>query len=101
MMECKAGQFGLKEKLMESIINCAKKNQIERLYIFGSRSRGNYRERSDIDLAAYGGNPSELLADLEEKTPTLLFFDLVDLNRSISDELREELERDAMLIYEK
>jgi len=100
-MKYNAVDFGLRENLMESIISLAKKYDLNKLYIFGSRARGDFNERSDIDLAAEGGNISVFSIDVEEETPTLLFFDVVDLNRGISVELRKEIDKDGILIYEK
>lgn len=96
-----AVDFGLHENLIESIISLAKKYDLNKLYIFGSRARGDFKERSDIDLAAIGGNIPLFSIDVEEETPTLLFFDVVDLNQGISVELQKEIDKDGILIYEK
>ena len=37
----------------------------------------------------------------EKEAQPLLMFDVVDLDRQISEELREEIERDGVVIYEK
>lgn len=100
-MSYNAAQFGLKPELLQSICALAQRYNVEKLLIFGSRARGTYRERSDIDLAAKGGNVSAFALDVEDETPTLLKFDVVNLNCPISDELQTELKRDGVLIYEK
>jgi len=41
------------------------------------------------------------LYDLEEEAWTLLMFDVVNLDGTISTELKEEINRDAVTIYEK
>ena len=40
-------------------------------------------------------------ADVEEETSTLLEFDIVNLDREMQDELREAIEREGKLLYEK
>ena len=39
--------------------------------------------------------------DVEEETTTLLLFDIVDLGRAIQEELRESIEKEGKIIYEK
>ena len=74
---------------------------MERLWGFGSRARGDYRRTSDVDLAIYGGNVANFSADVEEYVDTLLSFDYVDMNSGIQDELREVIEKEGIVIYEK
>lgn len=71
------------------------------MILFGSRARGTNGERSDIDLAVSGGDPLNFYYDLEEEVRTLLFFDVVDLDRGISSELQREIDRDGVVMYEK
>ena len=40
--------------IQEDIIKLARKYQIEKVILFGSRARGDNREKSDIDLAVSG-----------------------------------------------
>ena len=49
---------GIKQNVLQAIIKLAKDNDVRKLILFGSRARGDYKERSDIDLAFYGGNSS-------------------------------------------
>ena len=46
---------GIKQNVLQAIIKLAKDNDVRKLILFGSRARGDYKERSDIDLAFYGG----------------------------------------------
>ena len=43
--------------------------------LFGSRARGDHKERSGIDLAVCGGKSNEFAVEVDEKTSTLLKFD--------------------------
>ena len=67
------------ERVLREIVSFARRHQIEKVILFGSRAKGTHTKRSDIDLAASGG----------------------DLNGNISDELKKEIERDGVLLYEK
>ncbi len=74
-----------------------------RIVLFGSRARGDNRERSDIDIAVYG-LPKPAWSDFEDAVdalPTLLNFDLIDMNRPISEELRANIERDGIDLMTK
>ena len=57
--------------------------------------------REDIDIAVYGGDFDGFYWDIKEKTHSLLMFDIVQADVSISDELKEEIEKDGVVIYEK
>lgn len=89
------------ERVQRDIVQFARAHKVERVILFGSRARGDHTERSDIDLAVYGGDFEAFYWDMKDNARTLLMFDLVDLNKKISDGLREEIERDGRIIYEK
>jgi len=77
--------------------------QAEKIIPFGSRARGNNRERSDIDLAIYGmpkDKRAAFWADIDE-LPTLLKFDLVHISADSDKELIENIEKDGVILYEK
>lgn len=92
---------GIKQNVLQAIIKLAKDNDVRKLILFGSRARGDYKERSDIDLAFYGGNSSRFILEVDEETPTLLQFDVLDLDKPIQAELLESIKREEMVIYEK
>jgi len=77
---------------------------VDKIILFGSRARGGYDQRADIDLAVLCPR-----ADLKEwatiwnivdEAPTLLSIDLVRLDE-VSDELRREIEREGVVLYER
>lgn len=39
--------------------------------------------------------------DVDEKTSTLLKYDVVDMNRDVSEELRDSIQREGRVLYEK
>ena len=93
--------FGISEKLMEAIKARAEAHGLDRLILFGSRARGDWRKTSDIDLAASGGNVPAFAVDVSEDAPTLLDFDIVNLDGAVQGELRESIAREGVVIYEK
>ncbi len=87
--------------MIDEIIAFAQKNNVEKVILFGSRARGDFKERSDIDLAFQGGNSSSFILDVDEDTTTLLEFDIIDLDKPIQQELLESIRQEGVLIYEK
>lgn len=55
-----------------------------------------------MDIAVYGCRDFTNFAfDVDENVWTLLTFDIVDMDEDISDELKSEIKRDGVIIYEK
>ena len=90
-------------KIFKEIQEYAKKYQMKKVVLFGSRARRTNREKSDIDLAVYGcSDVTEFYFDIEEEVNTLLMFDVIDMDRkNISKDLLQEIERDGVIIYEE
>ncbi len=63
---------GIKEQVIQEIIQLAKENQVEKVILFGERARGDFKERSDIDL-----------------------------DKPVQKELLEAIRREGVLLYEK
>lgn len=92
---------GIRQQVIDEIRELARKHEIHRVILFGSRARGDFRKTSDIDLAADGGDFVRFALDVDEETSTLLEFDIVDLSGEIQPELRESIEREGRILYEK
>ena len=91
----------LSERTVNEISAFARKHGVEYVVLFGSRARGTHTERSDIDIAVKGGDFDAFYWDIKEEIYSLLMFDVIDLDSGISDELRKEIDRDGVVIYEK
>ena len=90
------------ERVLRDIRKFAERHDIGRVVLFGSRARGTHAERSDVDIAVMGnGDFDGFYWDVKEKTHSLLSFDVVNLGAGISEELKREIERDGVTIYEK
>ncbi|EET59191.1 nucleotidyltransferase domain protein [Marvinbryantia formatexigens DSM 14469] len=92
---------GIKEKVLAALKQYAQECNIERVILFGSRARGDFKERSDIDLAVFGGNTDKFTILADEEAPTLLKFDIVNLGAAVEPELRAAIKEEGILLYEK
>lgn len=92
---------GIQDLVIEEIKDLARKYNLNKVILFGSRARGDYKSRSDIDLAVSGGDCVRFSLDVQENTSTLLFFDIVNLDGAVQKELLESIEKEGVYIYEK
>lgn len=92
---------GIKAIVIDQIRQLAAQYDIQRVLLFGSRARGDYRPRSDIDLAISGGNTAAFTLAVDEETDTLLKYDVVNLDGAVQPELLQEIEKDGKVLYEK
>lgn len=92
---------GIKTKVIDEIISFAEKYNICQVILFGSRARGDFKRTSDIDIAVSGGDFERFAFDVDEETSTLLEFDIVDLDREMQEALRESIQKEGRILYEK
>ena len=91
----------LPDHLAPRLAELARACSASRLVLFGSRARGDHRERSDVDLAVFGLDSvgaGRLRLALEE-LPTLLSFDLVCVDADTSPALLANIEREGVTLY--
>lgn len=94
-------ETGINPGVIHEIRELARKYDVEKVILFGSRARGDFRRTSDIDLAVTGGDFDRFALDVNEETSTLLEYDIVNLDREMQDELREAVWREGWVLYEK
>lgn len=95
--------FGLPEGILQAIIKeLQDKENVIRAVIFGSRARGDYKYNSDIDLAVYceGKLPAMLWLNLD-KAAGIYKIDVVDMNSSLDEKLRQRIEEHGIEIYRR
>lgn len=92
---------GLSEELIKEIGTIASKWGVQKVILFGSRSRGDYGRASDIDLAVSGGDFTQFCLDVEENTWTLLKFDIINLDNPLEPEFRTMIQKEGVTLYEK
>lgn len=93
--------YNVPDRVVREIQSFARKHQLEKVILFGSRAKGTHTERSDIDIAVVGEDIDGFYWDVKEKAHTLLSFDIVELNANTSDDLKQEIERDGVILYEE
>lgn len=79
---------------------------IEEIWIFGSRARGDHRDKSDIDIAILCNNSTDKewdqIIDIIEDSDTLLKIDCIKCDRNIlSEKLYNNILKDRKVIYVK
>lgn len=94
-------EYNLPGRVVREMISFARKHGIGKIVLFGSRARWTHTERSDVDIAVYGGDFDSFYWDVKEEIHSLLTFNIIDGNKSMSAELKSEIERDGVILYEK
>lgn len=94
-------QHNIPDRVLRDMVQFAKVHDVNQIILFGSRARGTHTSRSDIDIAVCGGDFDSFYWDIKEKTHSLLSFDVVNYDHPVSDELKHEIERDGVILYEK
>ena len=79
---------------------------VDAIYLFGSRSRGDHQDRSDIDIAVFCPRASEKewlsILEIVEQADTLLMIDCIRLDLEPDNSLlRQQIDKDKKLIYER
>ena len=99
-------RFGLKEATINKIIAVfGKYTQIDKILLYGSRAKGNYRNGSDIDLTLIGDqlNYSQL-SSIESDIDDLFLpysFDISIFKDIDNPDLIEHINRIGVVLYEK
>lgn len=92
---------GIRDVVLKQIRDLAAQYGLRKVILFGSRARGDFKERSDIDLAVSGGDISGFALAVDEETDTLLQYDVVNLDSRVDEALLENIEKDGKVLYEK
>ena len=92
---------GIRDVVLKQICDLAAQYGLCQVVLFGSRARGDYKERSDIDLAVSGGDISGFALAVDEETDALLQYDVVNLDCPVDEALLENIEKDGKVLYEK
>ena len=99
-------RFGLKETIIEQINSIFLQHfNIEKILLYGSRAKGNYRQGSDIDLTLIGENISySQLSRIETEIDDLLLpycFDLSIFDDIDNPDLIDHINRVGLIFYER
>ncbi len=97
---------GLTIEILTSLKKIFKKYAaIEQVKLYGSRAKGTFNERSDIDLVAYGKDITrfmiaDLLLDLDDSDIPYMV-DLQSYHDLKNNQLIEHINRVGLIIYDK
>lgn len=91
------------EQRFRQIATLGRQLGAEKIVLYGSRARGDNRERSDVDLAVFGlpEGRRNRFTDAMEALPTLLEFDLVLVSPQTSPALLENIEKDGVILMDR
>ena len=99
-------KFGLKDETILKIQSAfVKFPEIEKVVIYGSRAKGNYRNGSDIDITLFGKELNHqillrLMNEIDElNTPYM--FDISIYDTLSSETLKEHINRVGLVFYER
>lgn len=77
---------------------------VERIYLFGSRARGDHSPRSDIDLAISCPTASRKdwldVLDIIDNADTLLKIDCIQLEET-DDRFKAKILKEGIILYER
>ncbi len=87
---------------LDFIVTLARHPVVEAIYLYGSRARGDFMEKSDIDLAINCPHASSIdwqeLLDIVDAAQTLLHIDILRLDRS-GPEILRKIDQDKVCLY--
>ncbi len=96
--------FGLPHRTIKELLEYfTSKPEIEKVCIYGSRAKGNYRNGSDVDFAIWTDNPdaiSTYLWELDELS-TPYKFDVTDYKNLTHIEMKNSIDKYGVLFYKR
>ena len=105
-MPHESSRFGLTQNELLKITKVLQTfPEVDRGMIFGSRALGTFKQGSDIDIALFGKDLSDIITQisyqLNYETTLPYFFDLVNYNEISHPELKDHIDRVGLLFYSK
>ena len=98
-------EFGLNQETIDKINSVFEKHpEIEKVIIYGSRAKGNYKSGSDIDFTLIGNDLNDLAGILDSEIDDLntpYLFDISIFGKLNSPSLKEHINRVGKVFYKK
>ncbi len=98
-------KFGLPERTVNELLEYFKsKPEIEKVIVYGSRAKGNFKNGSDIDFAVWTDDKSayELRIEAElDDLETPYMFDVTDYKNLSHEGMKNNINKDGILFYER
>ena len=79
------------QEILEEIRRISRQYGAREVILFGSRAKGTETERSDIDIAVSGAERFDELEEAIDEIPTLLTFDVVNMDTCQNELLLKEI----------
>ena len=79
------------QEILEEIQRISRQYGAREVILFGSRAKGTETERSDIDIAVSGAENFDELEEAIQEIPTLLSFDVVNIDTCRNELLLREI----------
>jgi predicted nucleotidyltransferase len=76
-------KIDIPDVVLKDIALFAENNSVDKVVLFGSRARGTNTERSDVDLAVYGGDFDSFYWSITDNVNSLLSIDIVNADKNI------------------
>jgi len=98
-------RFGLSDTVIKELQDVFRRHaNIEKVLIFGSRSKGNYRAGSDIDLALIGQDIDyrqilDIYTEIDD-LELLYSIDLLDYQTKVGTPIGDHIDRVGQVFYE-
>jgi predicted nucleotidyltransferase len=102
-----SNNYGLDEKILSSLCNCFEQIElIEKVILYGSRAKGNYKRGSDIDITLFGknltlNNSVYPLMEIIEELLLPYSFDISIFSHIKDEKLIEHINRVGKMLYKK
>ena len=76
---------------------------VKKIVLFGSQARGDYQERSDIDLAVFGKISISDCATLKERLNTIRTLRKIDLviYDDVDEDMQNSINQETIILYER
>lgn len=96
--------FGLSKRTLNELLEYFKtKPEIEKVFVFGSRAKGNFSIGSDVDFAIWTDaheKISRIAGELDD-LPTPYKFDVIDYKTLTHTGMKNSIDTDGILFYSR
>ncbi|MGN1392939.1 MAG: nucleotidyltransferase domain-containing protein [Succinivibrionaceae bacterium] len=73
---------------LKDIITILERKVVNKVILFGSHASRINTERSDVDLAVYGGDFDSFYRNIIDSVSWLLYFYIIDVDKNILEKLK-------------